>query len=198
MSNNPPPEEKLDPRVQRTRSLILQAFSELLAEKGFRALTVQAIAQRAGINRATFYAHFPDKYALLQYSIQRAFRADLEKRTLSACHYSEENLQALIVTVCDFVAQQKRHCKFNLGQFDALVESEVRKQIQALLQHWLSQIDFPPKKVEIAATAATWAIYGLAQLWAQKKPQPPLEAYVGRVFPIILSLLEVSQLTPTA
>jgi hypothetical protein len=51
-------EEKLDPRVKRTRSLILQAFGELLTEKGFEAISVQDITDKAEINRATFYKHF--------------------------------------------------------------------------------------------------------------------------------------------
>ena len=60
--------EKVDPRVKRTRQSLEQAFVDLLHEKGFQAITVQDITQRAGLNRATFYAHFPDKYALLDYS----------------------------------------------------------------------------------------------------------------------------------
>src|SRR5215208_6675732 len=63
-------EEKLDPRVKRTRGLILQSFMEILPEKGFQAVSVQDITDKAGINRATFYAHFTDKYQLLDRSIQ--------------------------------------------------------------------------------------------------------------------------------
>ena len=59
-----PKEEKLDPRVKRTRSLILRSFSELLAEKGFESISVQDVTDKAEINRATFYKHFVDKYEL--------------------------------------------------------------------------------------------------------------------------------------
>ncbi len=87
MSPNPKElEEKLDPRVKRTRNLILEAFNALLAEKGFESISVQDVTDRAQINRATFYAHFPDKYALLDYTITQWFRREIEKRTLDACH----------------------------------------------------------------------------------------------------------------
>jgi len=66
-------DEKEDPRVKRTRNLILTAFDELLPEKGFRSLTVQDITDKAEINRATFYAHFNDKYDLLDKSIQQTY-----------------------------------------------------------------------------------------------------------------------------
>jgi AcrR family transcriptional regulator len=56
-------------RVKRTRSLLEQAFMGVVAEKGFQAASVQDITEKAGVNRATFYKHFNDKYALLNHSI---------------------------------------------------------------------------------------------------------------------------------
>ncbi|MFD2370076.1 TetR/AcrR family transcriptional regulator [Brevibacillus sp. GCM10020057] len=49
----------------RTRQLIREAFRDLLHSTGFDAITIKDIAQKATVNRATFYAHFEDKYALL-------------------------------------------------------------------------------------------------------------------------------------
>ncbi len=44
--------------------MIVEAFMALVAEKGYEAVSVQDIADRAMINRATFYAHFRDKQDL--------------------------------------------------------------------------------------------------------------------------------------
>lgn len=180
-------QERVDPRVKRTRNLILQAFSELLAEKGFAEITVQDIADRAEVNRATFYAHFPDKYALLQFSIEQAFRKELEKRTLSACHYSPQNLRALIVTVCEFIAGSNRYCKTRDAHFDSLVETKVREQVQGLIQLWMQEREGGEK----IAVATAWAIYGLAQHWAHLKPRPPSEDYADKVIPLVSSLLSI-------
>lgn len=50
---------KLDPRVARTRRLLLDSFSELLAKhKSIRKISIQSITEHAGVNRVTFYAHF--------------------------------------------------------------------------------------------------------------------------------------------
>lgn len=66
---NPKPskknEEVEDLRVRRTRKLIQQALIELTLEKGFSTLTVQDIADRAMVNRSTFYRYYLDKYDLL-------------------------------------------------------------------------------------------------------------------------------------
>ena len=80
----PNPNEKLDPRIVRTRGLILKSFEDLLAEKGFETISVQDVTDKALINRATFYAHFQDKYALLDYSISQMFKQEIDKRTLNA------------------------------------------------------------------------------------------------------------------
>ena len=55
-----------DRRIQRTRQLLQQASIEVMQEKGFKATSVQEIAERANVSRGTFYAHFVDKYALVE------------------------------------------------------------------------------------------------------------------------------------
>ena len=81
------PAEKLDPRVKRTRNLLEQAFMEVVAEKGFQAVSVQDITEKAGVNRATFYAHFPDKYALLDYTVRQGFRQPVEDDSRRLPHH---------------------------------------------------------------------------------------------------------------
>src|ERR1019366_2129281 len=57
--------ERTDLRVRRTHALLRKTLIDLIAEKGFDAVTVGDIAERAMINRSTFYRHYPDKYALV-------------------------------------------------------------------------------------------------------------------------------------
>jgi AcrR family transcriptional regulator len=54
-----------DRRVRRTRALLQDALMSLMIEKGYEAITVQEIIDRADVGRATFYAHFADKRTLL-------------------------------------------------------------------------------------------------------------------------------------
>ena len=54
-----------DPRIKRTRKLLQEAMIELTVERGFAAITVADITERAELNRSTFYRHFLDKYDLL-------------------------------------------------------------------------------------------------------------------------------------
>ena len=177
-------EEKLDPRVKRTRGLILRAFEDLLAEKNFESISVQDVTEKAQINRATFYAHFPDKFALLDHSISQMFRQEIEKRTLNACHYTPDNLRNLILAVCEFLGRIHSDCAQPHQQFESLVEGNVKNILFELLSHWLKQTN-DKISTEIPATVATWAIYGLASLYSHNKKRPALEKFVDEAFPLV-------------
>ena len=95
--------KRVDPRVKRTRQLIVRAFEELVAEKGHTGLTVQEIAERATVNRATFYAHFRDQYELFDNFISEAFQQELRRRLPPSAGFDKETLRALIRTVYDYI-----------------------------------------------------------------------------------------------
>lgn len=181
-------EEKLDPRVQRTRAMLSQAFSDVLQEKGFQSASIQDITERAGVNRSTFYLHFADKYALLEYNISEMFLETLEKRSLSMCHFSPQNLHALIVTVADFIEFSSSHCTHVESQFEALVQHQVLRQIAGLLNAWGEQQPFGAESAMVS-TAASWAIYGLAQEWSKEKQHPPADDFARKISPLILAIL---------
>lgn len=54
-----------DRRVRRTKAALQQAMVELVVEQGYEAISIDALAVRADVTRATFYAHYPSKAALL-------------------------------------------------------------------------------------------------------------------------------------
>lgn len=58
--------KKEDRRIQKSRRTIKKAFIELLDEKGFGNMSVHDIAERADINRGTFYLHYQDKFDLFE------------------------------------------------------------------------------------------------------------------------------------
>jgi TetR/AcrR family transcriptional regulator, cholesterol catabolism regulator len=58
-------------RKQETHARILDAAVACFAERGFEETTMQAIAERADVARATVFNHFPDKQALLNGYLDR-------------------------------------------------------------------------------------------------------------------------------
>jgi AcrR family transcriptional regulator len=62
---------KQDRRSQRTRHLLSAAFVELMREKGYSAITVNNLIERANIGRSTFYSHYRDKDDLFVHELDR-------------------------------------------------------------------------------------------------------------------------------
>ena len=58
--------DQRDPRVQRTRAALRNAFNRLFIEHGYGSITPAAIAAAAGVGRSTFYDHYAGKAELLQ------------------------------------------------------------------------------------------------------------------------------------
>jgi AcrR family transcriptional regulator len=57
---------ELDPRVERSRRVILEAVLDELGEVGYGPLTIEAVAARAGVGKSTIYRHWPGKLELVE------------------------------------------------------------------------------------------------------------------------------------
>src|SRR5260370_35608344 len=55
-----------DRRVRRTQQLLARALIALTLEKGYEAVTIRDITERADIGYATFFRHYRDKDQLLE------------------------------------------------------------------------------------------------------------------------------------
>lgn len=62
-------ERRPDRRVNRTRRQLRDALFSLILEKGYEAVTVEEITDRADLGRTTFYLHYHDKEDLMVESI---------------------------------------------------------------------------------------------------------------------------------
>lgn len=60
-----PARSAVDPRIERTRSVVVDATATLLAREGFERITIDAIAEQSGVARSTIYRHWPDRADLL-------------------------------------------------------------------------------------------------------------------------------------
>ncbi len=190
--------KRVDPRVKRTRQWLQKALLDLMAEKGFEAITVQEIAERAMVNRATFYAHFTDKYALLEHSMRALFQEKLRAELPEGSPFTPENLQSLIRLVAENLAEVQGHCTPPRGQMDTLMEKQVKAELHDTLRGWLGERSTGktagPPTIEQAATIASWAIYGAALQWSQRGRREPSNEFAQQVLPLILASLQFERL----
>ncbi len=185
-----------DPRVKRTRKLLQDAFMALLAEKSFHAISVQDIAERATLNRATFYAHFEDKYALMDYMIGELFREALQRRVPAGAPFTLENLHQLVVGVCEYLAEFQGHCAPADRDLDPRIESRVQQEIYAVLLGWLVRAPAAAQpngtaqtSRETAASVMSWAIFGAAIEWSRGERRIPAESQARQILALVAGSL---------
>ena len=77
-------EQKVDRRIQRTRQLLQQAIIELIVEKGYEAISIQDITERANVARTTFYLHYTNKDELLFNSVRDMIDELLDRLQIGA------------------------------------------------------------------------------------------------------------------
>lgn len=75
-----PKPKKTDRRTLYTRSVVKDAFLELVAEVGYDKVTVTAVCKRAEITRATFYLHYKNVAEVLDAVMDDALHMDVGER----------------------------------------------------------------------------------------------------------------------
>lgn len=109
-------DKKTDRRVRRTRKRLNQAILDLVVEKEYDTITIQEIADRADLNRATFYLHYGSKEELLIASLEERFDQLVSQfDQLSAERPIWEDNQSIIMTF-EHVAANARLYKVLLSE----------------------------------------------------------------------------------
>jgi AcrR family transcriptional regulator len=158
--------ETLDPRIRRTRRLLQQALGKLLESKEFEKISVQDIADAATVNRATFYDHYADKFALLECLVASRFQELLAERDVQFDGTCPSALKAMVLAVCDYLVRMQG--PNSQRQLDPHMERAIVAVVRGMLLDGLKR-HVPERAVapEMIAAAASWAIYGAAKEWVR-------------------------------
>jgi AcrR family transcriptional regulator len=181
---------KIDPRIRRTKQMLFRAFQELLAEKTFDQISVQDLAERSTLNRATFYDHFTDKFALLEAMMGERFSTLIVSRMAGSEGTCEASVRQLILAACDFLAEVSSGCQKHQRQFESLVESQVKT---VLCKFFLEGMrSHPVKNPELKATMVSWAIAGAALQWSREK-KTSADQLADAVLPTVHTALQAGE-----
>jgi AcrR family transcriptional regulator len=180
--------ETTDPRIVRSRRMLMEALAKLLDRKEFDDISIQEIADEATLNRATFYLHYPDKNALLQAMTAARFRDLIARRGLSFTN-CDGALRAIALGVCDYLAETTG-CPSQLAKMP--LEGSIVPVVEGIFQEGAARHGMTPgTDSQILATTAAWAIFGAARRWHQTQDRIPAEEMAAKieamVKPIFLS-----------
>jgi len=177
---------KIDPRILRSRRMLMDALGRLLAQKSFEEISIQEIADEATLNRATFYLHYPDKGSLLKAMAGARFRDLVDRRGLSF-NSCEGGLRAIALGVCDYLAASPG-CPGALAKMP--LEDSIIAVVEDIFREGSAERPAAPGvDPELVFTTAAWAIFGAARLWLDMRDRIPAEEMADKIEAIVLPML---------
>ena len=101
MSASAPPPQRGRPRRPGTREAVIQAFVTLVGEQGYAATSMDEVAERAGVSKATIYRRWPSRDALIV-DVHRAMVDESDARDTGSL---EGDLLALLERIAGMLEQ---------------------------------------------------------------------------------------------
>lgn len=190
-----PAKENADLRVRRTKNAIRAALLALIAEKGFESIVVQDIADRAMINRVTFYKHYRDKYDLLEQTMNAMYQ-DLMTRVKQAPPSPHEQvIFNLLVLWLEEVTKYASFYRIMLGkEGSASFSTQVRRQLGSLLTDALSRLSVKQNAVDNLYTIRLQFIIGgflsVTEWWLDQKQAMPINQVAAQLQQLLYNVME--------
>lgn len=163
--------------MRRTRQWLQEAFLELVLEKGFEQVTVNDITARAGVNRATFYKHYLDKWDLLTSWVgEMRLLLDAQAATLLDPRVDTVpgHVPDLVVNLFKHVAQHARFYRLMVGKNGLLlIETELEQLIEAFAHEQLPlaipRYIAPDIPVPIICRSYAASFVGVLKWWLEQE-----------------------------
>jgi AcrR family transcriptional regulator len=185
--------EVRDPRIRRTRQLLQGALMQLIGNKSFDDISVQDITDVATVNRATFYDHYTDKFALLEALIAGGFHKMLHERSVYYDGSCPSAAGAIILAACDYLTSLRAAqggCHERRSNVEALEDAAMIAAIRRVLADGMAKHStVPEERRKMQSAAASWAIYGAVKEWLKMPERAPAEAIVPEIVALIAPLL---------
>jgi AcrR family transcriptional regulator len=176
----------MDPRILRSRRMLMDALAKLLTKKEFDDISIQEITDEATLNRATFYLHYPDKNALLQAMTEVRFRDLIERRRITFTDCTGA-LRAMALGVCDYLSESTS-CPGQLAQIP--LEGSIIPVVEDMFKEGLAHHGLAPgADAALLATTAAWAVFGAARRWFQTPNRIPAEEMAARIETMVTPIL---------
>ena len=179
--------------MRRTRQLLQNALLQLLGSKLFDDISVQDITDAATVNRATFYDHYTDKFALMEALIAGGFHRMLQERSVGYDGSCPSAAAAIILAACDYMStirDAKGRCATRRSNVEALEDAAMIAAIRRVLAHGMEKnTTIPEGRRAMQSAAASWAIYGAVKEWLNTHERPPAEAVVPEIVAMVTPLL---------
>ena len=188
--------QKNDKRITKTHNIIQDAFLSLANKKAFEDITVKDISEKASINRATFYAHFEDKYDLLDSFISDKFMTIVASRISSEAKLTEETLRNLIFIMYDYHKTVGTSYTRLYKSASVLIDIKVQLKLQDIVLNMLNNIKpfsaDEKDKLELITVMISSGIYCATKRSHSKGDMKDVSTLAKEILPFMVSGLKAA------
>lgn len=186
-----------DRRIRKTKEAIQNNFLELLKEKDLEKITIQDIANKADINRGTFYLHYEDKYYLLseiedEYVQSLARNVDLNEiidNSVDIETFAERFFENILKKI---VAYIYKNIEFYKVIFTLNCTNQLEEKLAALMYQNMEKQLAPSRTVSNIPLAyfhsyTYGAMISIIKYWVLDEDRMPPDELVNHIFKIIFN-----------
>lgn len=183
-----------DPRVRRTIKSFEQALLDLLKDHEYEKITVSQIANKACLNRATFYLHYTDKEDLLEQYLTRSLEALQEQAQIVSSEFSYDynKPHPLFIRMFEHIGENIKFYKIMLSNED---NPQIIYSVKLIIESFVKQADRYMKQEgvqfivpdDIRRTYVSSAYLGTIMWWIEKD-MPYSPEYMAKQLTVISTI----------
>lgn len=185
-----------DRRVQRTHRLLTDALVALILERGWEAVSVQDVCERADVGRSTFYTHFADKEDLLAGGLDALGVFLREQAPLS----EDSRPLAFARGMIEHADEQRRLFRAVVGKRSGqIVQHRFRELLTDLVREDLEHFAPGHARVEVTTRFVAGAFFELLIWWLEARAslhKEELERELHRLAAPVIATLRRAEARP--
>ncbi len=182
-------EHKIDRRVKRSQNLLGAALLSLIMEKGYEAVTIRDITERADVAYVTFFRHYKSKDELLVERLQVGM-SDLQARIETAARQARTNVTTQAEGQLIFEYVQANNLLFRVlmrSQGARQVRQQTLTAIETVFLKSCKPLSAKEKLIprQIAAHHIAASLLALIEWWLEHEMPYPVER-MGQMYDALI------------
>lgn len=167
--------KNLDPRIQRTRASLQDALLTLCKKRDLDEVTISEVVEAAGVNRTTFYQHYPDIDTLLADALDCIAEEAHAQLELELPYLDEGGPRELIAKYLGHVYENAAlYRKVFSDTGSPVIVARLTDRVSTIAESGLratkpEALNLP---IEIAAASLAGSFVGIVRAWLRMRPLP--------------------------
>ncbi|WP_240793316.1 TetR/AcrR family transcriptional regulator [Psychrobacillus vulpis] len=165
----------------------MDSFIKIAQKINVKDITIKDITNEATVNSATFYAHFTDKYNLLDAVITENILENVIEKLHRHDTFNDKSIQEIFLALTTFQTDLKSQCSKSFESFSITIEKKIKNELEKLFLSLLIKQQSTPEveSLKVGAVMLSWGIYGASIDW-QENSSLSAKEYIKIAIPYIM------------